>query len=213
MTNSTKEQDGALTLGAGLRHPECFEKYDILHECCTECGQKEDCLYINTAVESLSGAEAHELTEEIDGLIKAGNVHFFKAGILISRAIEGKAWKILGYESADAWMSGRLGLTPSTGRQYRTLAETYAKYVVDGDTSVAQIGYTRLRDMHPFFSSAVAEGEREEWIEKAKALSGADFRNAIREARGLMPSDGEHAHDWQHYSICKICGQKRKGTR
>ncbi len=115
---------------------------------------------------------------------------------------------VLGDEKAD-WNAylGQVEVMYSRN-DVRKMMQIYSKFVVELEQSysdICDIPKSRLLVLIPI----VTKETLEEWLSKARELTNLDFRDEVRIAKGLKPSE-ECEHTFKEYEICSTCGFKHK---
>ena len=71
---------------------------------------------------------------------------------------------------------------------------------------ICDIPLSRLIELIP----VVEEGNVSNLLEQARVLTSQDFRDVVRQIKGLPISDDGHQHKMVQYEICAECGVKHK---
>lgn len=116
---------------------------------------------------------------------------------------------ILGDEKAD-WSAylGQIETMYSRNEIYNYM-RVHDKFVDDLKLSfvdICDIPLSRLIELIPI----VEDGNVDNMLDQARVLTSQDFKDTIRQIKGLPTSDDGHEHKMVTYEICAECGVKHK---
>lgn len=115
---------------------------------------------------------------------------------------------VLGDETAD-WKAYLAQIeTFYTRSEVHNMFRVFDKFVTELGfeyESISDIPISRLLLLIPI----IDKDNSEELLSSARVLTRRDFNNIVRGKKGLPTTDTCN-HDYEHYLICKICGDRRK---
>jgi len=159
----------------------------------------------NELVEKEKGELVFKLIQEM----KQADISILQ-GILIKgknlvRIQEEELWKYYGehFNNFDPDFLDELKYSVPASYNYMRIWRTFGKYLTS--KKIFDIETTRLIKLLPI----VKDETMEEWITKAKEDPKPQFKDAIREAQGKVPTDDcDHPDtDQALFTKCKICGK------
>lgn len=93
--------------------------------------------------------------------------------------------------------------------QIYEMGRVYKHFVVNLGIAIQDLGkvdFQRLIKMIPHTD----KNNIEEWLKKGELLSPQDFKNEIREIKGILTTEDCKHQDKHQYDICVSCGFKQK---
>ena len=123
--------------------------------------------------------QVKKLRIDVDKIV---SVSLLQLGEWLKEIRDDRLHELLGSETFLSYLGG-LHFSQSSGYNAIRIYERYSEKLQLSDKIITDIPQRRLVDMLP----VITKKNKDEWLEKAKALSSSDLRIEINEARGKKP--------------------------
>lgn len=144
------------------------------------------------------------VVEEIRKDLSKINKSLLHIGAMLSWLREEKHYRFFEHNWAD-FLNSYTCLSPYQASVLISIWEKFHEVVSAVDS--LEFPFDRLKEAYKLVQNTE---QAEDWLHKAKTLPYRAWRDALREAKGLMPTDQCDHEDCEIWERCKKCGKFHK---